>query len=216
MSNLPAAGVVLVGGRSSRMGRPKAWLKVGQETMAMHVASALSEGLATYAADAPAAGPRPPLIMVAAPGQQVPEQDGAIVVRDQVEGEGPLRGMEAGLDALGGRARCAFVASCDTPLLQAAFVARMLALLGDHDIAVPVVNGRHHPLAAVYSLSVLPQVRALLAAQRRRPFFLFQHCRTREVSADELAPVDPGLASLRNVNTPEDYQRLTAAGGGQP
>jgi molybdopterin converting factor small subunit len=84
----------------------------------------------------------------------------------------------------------------------------MLALAERSDIAVPVHEGRHHPLAAVYRTTVLPEVRALLDAQRRRPFFLFERVRTREVGAGEWADVDPDSDSLRNVNTPEEFAAL--------
>jgi molybdopterin-guanine dinucleotide biosynthesis protein A len=102
----------------------------------------------------------------------------------------------------------AFVASCDTPLLKPAFVTRMVELLGEHQIAVPLVAGRHHPLAAVYTLDLLEQVRTLLAAQRRRPFFLLEKARTRPVTEEELADVDPAMTSLCNVNTPAEYRDL--------
>jgi molybdopterin-guanine dinucleotide biosynthesis protein A len=187
------------------MGRPKAWLPVAQLTMAAVVVEAVREGLRSAS---PSTAGRPPVAVVAAAGQEVPPLPDVLITHDQVPGEGPLRGMEAGLQALADRADVAFVASCDTPLLRPEMVACMVNLLGDHDIAVPVVNGRHHPLAAVYRVSLLQQVQDLLAASRRRPFFLFQEARTREVTAEELAAADPDLISLRNINTPEEYEAL--------
>ncbi|MEQ8836182.1 MAG: hypothetical protein RID07_05195, partial [Lacipirellulaceae bacterium] len=64
----------------------------------------------------------------------------------------------------------------------------------------------HHPLAAVYRTSVLSKVEALLAADRLRPFFLFEECDTREIPVKQLREVDPELRSLMNCNTPEDYE----------
>lgn len=207
MSTRPVryGGIVLVGGRSTRMGRSKAWLPVAQRTMAAAVVEAVRQGLRD--AGAAAAG-QPPVVVVAAAGQEVPPLEDVLITRDSVPDEGPLRGMEAGFSALAQCADVAFVASCDTPLLRPALVTHLLSLLGDADIAVPVVEGRHHPLAAVYRVNLLPRVQALLAARRRRPFFLFEEARTREVAAAELAGADPSLISLRNVNTPEDYAAL--------
>ena len=51
-----------------------------------------------------------------------------------------------------------------------------------------------------------PQVQALLDAGRLRPFFLLESARTREIEVEELRSVDPQLDSLRNTNTPDDYQ----------
>jgi len=193
-------GIVLAGGRSTRMGRPKAWLPVGGRTMLEAVAGAIADGLADPAA---------PIFVVGAPGQDLPALSARVLrIDDEVEGEGPLRGLAAGLAAIRGAADAAFVGSCDAPFLRPAFVARMLALLGDHDIAVPVVAGLPHPLAAVYRVDVLKTALELLARNRRRPVFLFETCRTRIVTPADLQPVDPGLDSLKNVNTPEDYEGL--------
>ena len=194
-------GVILAGGRSSRMGRPKAWLPCGDRTMLAAVVDAVVRGLP----------PTPSLVVVGAPGQDLPPLADAVVrVDDEVEGEGPLRGMEAGLGALEGQVEAAFVSSCDTPLLKPVFVSRMIALLGAADIAVPRFEDRHHPLAAVYRLSVLGEIRTLLAGQRRRPFFLFERVRTVVVDEAALRDIDPELDSLRNFNTPAEYEALTA------
>jgi molybdopterin-guanine dinucleotide biosynthesis protein A len=89
--------------------------------------------------------------------------------------------------------------------------------LGDADVAVPRAEGFLHPLSAVYRASVLPHVEALLAADRLRPIDLFERVRTRELSAEELRDVDPGLVSLRNLNEPADYlTALAEAGFGVP
>ncbi|MCZ6696194.1 MAG: molybdenum cofactor guanylyltransferase [Acidobacteria bacterium] len=220
-------GVILAGGRSTRMGRPKAWLPFGGRTMLHAVVEAVQGGLTDRrspldgAADSADGGS--PLVVVGAPDQELPPLASGIVrVDDDVEGEGPLRGMSAGIRALSGRAMAVYISSCDTPLLRPEFVARMTALLEEHDIVVPVVDGRHHPLAAVYRVSVLAEIDALLAAERRRPFFLFDRVRTREVSPDDLRRADPDLDSLRNFNTPAEYDELTARaavpahGGGHP
>jgi molybdopterin-guanine dinucleotide biosynthesis protein A len=200
---MQTAGIILCGGQSSRMGRPKAWLPFGDELMLPRVARILGEVVG-------------PLVVVAAPGQDVPSLPSEVLlVRDEEKGRGPLQGLAAGLEALRGRADAAYLSSCDVPFLQPAFVRRLVELLGDHVICVPRVAGYHHPLAAVYRTSALDVVRRLLAEGRMRPFFLFEELPTRVVEAAELADVDPTLQSLRNLNTPEEYEaalRDAAAG----
>jgi molybdopterin-guanine dinucleotide biosynthesis protein A len=189
-------GIVLCGGRSSRMGRPKAWLPFGGELMLQRVVRVLGEVVN-------------PLVVVAAPGQDVPSLPAGVeIVRDEVEGRGPLQGLAAGLAALEGRADAAYLSSCDVPFLTAAFVRRMIELLEDHSVSVPQMDGYFHPLAAVYRLAVRPVVAELLAADRLRPVFLFDAVPTRIVVPSEL--VD--LASLRNLNTPEDYAAALRSG----
>jgi molybdopterin-guanine dinucleotide biosynthesis protein A len=82
----------------------------------------------------------------------------------------------------------------------------MIELLGENAICVPHVGDYHHPLAAVYRIEVAEVAARLLEEGRLRPFFLFDAVATRVVESTELVDVDPGHQSLRNLNTPDDYQ----------
>jgi molybdopterin-guanine dinucleotide biosynthesis protein A len=176
------------------MGRPKAWLPVAGEIMLPRILRLLAEVV-------------DPLVVVAAPGQELPPLPPSVdVVHDEHQGRGPLQGLSHGLAALRDKADAAYVSSCDVPFLQPAFVRRMIELIGERHICVPHVNGYHHPLAAVYRLEVANAVTRLLAADRLRPVYLFDLVPTRVVQALELADVDPAFATLRNLNTPEDYE----------
>ncbi|MBY0230092.1 MAG: molybdenum cofactor guanylyltransferase [Gemmataceae bacterium] len=190
------AAVVLCGGRSSRMGAPKAWLPFGGEPMLLRVLRALER-----------CSPR---VVVAAPGQELPPlPEGVVVRRDSLEGRGPLQGLAAGLAGLEGPA---YVSSCDVPFLCQEYVERMASLLGDDAIAVPEAGGRRHPLAAAYRAErVLPVVEGLLAEDRLRMAALFERLPTRFVREDELG--DAGLASLRNINTPEEHEEALRDAG---
>jgi molybdopterin-guanine dinucleotide biosynthesis protein A len=191
---IAVGGIVLCGGQSKRMGRPKAWLPFAGELMLPRVVRRLGEAVN-------------PVVVVAAPDQDVPPLPADIrIVRDEEKGRGPLQGLAAGLTALRGRVEAAYLSSCDVPFLQPAFVRRLMDLLGDHAICVPRVGDYHHPLAAVYRLEVADAVARLLAEDRLRPFFLFEAVPTRIVEAGELADVDPSFQTLRNLNTPADYE----------
>src|SRR5262249_36199296 len=109
--------------------------------------------------------------------------------------------------ALQGSVDAAYASSCDVPFLRPAFVRCMIELLGDKQVCVPRVGDFHHPLAAVYRLDVLPVVQGLLKENRLRPVFLFDAVPTRVVEADDLVDVDPTFETLRNLNTPEDYEQ---------
>lgn len=176
------------------MGQPKAWLPFGDERLLPRTVRILREVVS-------------PVVVVAAPGQALPELPPEIrIARDEVEGKGPLGGLAAGLAALHGAVDAAYLSSCDVPFLSPAFVSRVTELLGIHEICVPRIGHYHHPLSAVYRLSVLPHVRRLLAEGRLRPVFLFDAVATRVLSEADLAAVDGGQDSLRNVNTPEEYE----------
>jgi molybdenum cofactor guanylyltransferase len=189
-------GIVLCGGQSRRMGRSKAWLPIGSETFLQRVTRIVAEVVQ-------------PTVVVAAAGQELPPLPTSILVaRDSQPGRGPLQGLLAGLERLAGVVDAVYVSSCDAPLLRPAFVRRMIDLLSDFDIAVPETDGLPHPLAGVYRTKVREGVRELLDADRLRTAFLFERYRTRFVPTEELRAVDEDLSSLRNINTPEEYDAL--------
>jgi molybdopterin-guanine dinucleotide biosynthesis protein A len=190
------AGIVLAGGRSTRMGTPKAALAWRGTTLLAHVCDVLATALES------------PVVVVRAPGQQLPPLPTTVeVVQDAVEGRGPLQGIAAGLAAVASRAEAAYVSSTDVPLLQPAFVRRVVESLDDDvDVALPVTAGHHQPLAAAYRTSLVPLLESLLAQDVRRPAELFARCRVRELDESDL----PELASLRNVNDPQEYARVVA------
>jgi molybdopterin-guanine dinucleotide biosynthesis protein A len=195
---MTAAGIVLCGGRSTRMGVAKATLPFGNETMLQRVVRLLVPVVS-------------PIIVVAARDQVLPElPENVVVTRDERDQHGPLEGLRAGLNALPDSVGIAYVTSCDVPLLEPAFVERMVELLGDHDIAVMEIDGFTHPLSAVYRRHTLPHIEALLAENKLRPVFLFDVMRTRRVKPEEMVSVDPQLRTLRNLNTREDYLEALA------
>ena len=198
---MKVGGIILCGGKSSRMGADKAALPFGPELMLTRVVRLLGQIVE-------------PIVVVAAADQELPElPTNVIVARDQRPEQGPLEGLHAGLSALQGLVDAVYATSCDVPLLENAFVERMIQLLGEHDAAVPVEGKFHHPLAAVYRTSLLPQVESLLAQQRLRPFFLFEQVDTLRVPVDDLRQVDPDLNTLMNLNRPEDYRAALQQAG---
>lgn len=188
------AGIVLCGGKSSRMGRSKAWLPFGEELLLQRVVRILQTIF-------------DPIVVVAAPSQEPPAlPDSIIVARDDREYLGPLNGLAIGLAALHGRAEVAYLSSCDVPFLKADFAARVVDRLGDSSICMPDFGGFKHPLAAAYRVDVLPVVRELVDSGRLRPVFLTEKVPTRFLFAEDFSDIDAELRSLRNLNTPEEYE----------
>jgi molybdenum cofactor guanylyltransferase len=200
------AAIVLAGGRSTRMGEPKALVEWHGSPLLRRVT-----GVVARICD--------PVVVVHAAGQELPELPAGVELAvDARPDQGPLEGIAAGLRALAGRAEVAYVSSTDVPLLHPAFVRRVVALLGEASVAVPDVDGRMHPLASAMRTAVLPEVERLLGEDRRRPAFLFDAVPTHRVSREDLladARVragDPDLDSLRNVNSPDDLREAAASG----
>jgi molybdenum cofactor guanylyltransferase len=193
-------GIVLAGGKSTRMGSSKALLPFGSETMLQRVVRLLGEVVE-------------PMVVVAAVDQELPVLPREVIIsRDEREARGPLEGLRAGLKALPPEVDAAYVTSCDVPLLVPEFVRQMLELARGYDVAVMEIDGFTHPLSAVYRRSTLPFVEELLAQDRLRPLFLFEAVQTRRVRPEEMT-ADPGLRTLRNLNTREDYEHALREAG---
>ncbi len=200
------AGIVLAGGRSSRMGTPKAALEWHGSTLLRRTV-----GILARVADGP-------VVVVRAPGQSLPGMPAAIeVVDDPREGLGPVQGLAAGLAAVAGQAGIAFVCSTDLPFLHPAFARRVLRAAADGaDVGLPVARGYPQPLAAAYRTALAPVAERLVREQRLRPAFLFEECAVTRLDdatlrADPiLAALDPDLDSVLNVNEPADYEAARA------
>lgn len=204
MTNPATGGIVLCGGRSTRMGRPKLSLPFGPEVMLQRVVRILSTVVS-------------PIVVVAAAGQELPAIPAdVLIVRDEHESLGPLAGLAGGLGALRPHVEAAFVSAVDAPLLSPEFVRRMISLLEDAELVVPRDDRFHHPLAAVYRTSLEDRARALVAAGRLRLLFLIEESRSREVPVDDLRAVDPALRSLWNINTPDEYTAALREAGFAP
>jgi molybdenum cofactor guanylyltransferase len=197
---------VLAGGRSTRMGRPKAALEWHGTSLLRRIV-----GLVGRVVEGP-------VVVVKAPGQTLPELPGEVAVAtDAQEGRGPLQGLAAGLSA-SGQARWAYVSSTDVPLLHPAFASVVLraAQREDVDVALPVAHGFRHPLAAAYRTAILPEVERLIAEDLMKPALLLERVRVLELDEAsllgdrELAAADPELLSLLNVNDPAEYERALA------
>jgi molybdenum cofactor guanylyltransferase len=196
------AGIVLAGGRSSRMGTPKAALEWHGSTLLRRTAD-----IASRATDGP-------VVVVRAQGQALPALPAHVeVIDDPREGMGPIQGLAAGLAAITGRAEIAFVCSTDMPFLHPAFVRRVLRAAAEGaDVGLPIARGYPQPLAAAYRTTLAPVAERLVKEGRLRPAFLFDECvvtRLDEAAlrADPvLAALDPDLDSVVNINEPADYE----------
>ncbi|MHC1563234.1 NTP transferase domain-containing protein [Actinomycetospora sp. C-140] len=205
-----AAGVVLAGGRSRRMGRDKALLPLGGTTLLGHVLDVLAEAVEG-----------PLLVVGAAEGSRAlppgaaeqPWHGRCRVVHDPVPDDGPLRGLATGLTAAAGAgAATAFVAAVDLPHLHAAVVRAVLAhRVPPVEVAVPVLDGHRQPLLAAYATTLAARAEDLLARGERRSGALVAASRVREIPPAELladpdvAAADPDLRAGRGVNTPEEW-----------
>ncbi len=187
---MKTAAVILAGGMSRRMGRDKAALPFGEETM-------LARLVRTY---------RPHFDMTAVSLNRPGRFDtyGALEVVDRHPGDGPMAGLEAAFLDTG--ADLIFLTGTDLPFGDPALAQRLMEARGEHDICLIRSDKGLEPLFAVYSSSCLDAVRRSLAEGRRSMFNILRKMNTLELTAEDLPEFDLGTI-LRNVNDPEEYAR---------
>ncbi len=204
------AGIVLAGGRSSRMGRDKALLPLpGAQpiTFVEHLISLLTplcREVIVVARDA---------VHAAA----FADVNGRVIT-DKVAAMGPLMGLYSGLSAVGATigtaARItdvshALVTAVDMPFLQPALLEFLLSQPMDEAMLVPVVNQLPQVLLAIYPCALLPVIEKRLNEGRRDPRSLLEVAAVRYIEEAQLRAFDPQLRSFINLNTPEELAAYT-------
>lgn len=180
MAFTAASGIILAGGRSSRMGRDKSQLEMDGNTLLDRVVKVVAD----LADD----------VHIVGHGH----------IRDDFPNAGPLGGLLTGLR----RARhpTSIVVACDLPFLNGALLAYLHSLLEGHDAVVPRVEGRPEPLHAVYRTAIIPAVERLLRDGSLSMQSLVSRVDVRWVDENETDCFDPARLSFKNVNTPLDWE----------
>lgn len=186
---LPATLLLLAGGDSRRMGRPKALLPVGGVTLIEWIAQRLGVEFDS-------------LLVAARDASQLPAGLRPRFVPDVHAGAGPLAGIDAGLAAAPHDVLIAV--ACDMPRVSPELVRRLFAASDQHDAAVPRPAGRPEPACAAYRRSAAPAIRAALETGRWKAAEALAGLRVRWLD-------DEDSAAFANLNTPEDYRAFLEA-----
>lgn len=203
-----ASAVILAGGRGSRIGQPKATLRLGGATLIERTVGELSRAFDD-------------IVVVAAPeseGLELPALRDVTIVRDAAAYQGPVGALARGLRAA--RHELAFACSCDLPMLRCAVASWLLSLVdGDstadlrYDAVIPMIEGRLQPLHAAYRQRCAGALDAMLSRGEHRLSAAAGAINARIVSEAEYRRADPEGLSCFNINTPEDYARALKLGG---
>lgn len=182
------SAVILAGGKSSRMGRDKAWLEIDGETL-----------LARQIGLAREAGAEEIFIS----GREGVDYGGSgcRVLKDNFPNAGPLAGIESALGLIS--TPLLLVLAVDLPALDAAFFRRLLGQCNDGMGAIPRVNGRIEPLAAIYPRAGRPLAERLLRAESNSVALFAEHCVQAKLA--RFMECDAGERKFFvNWNSPED------------
>ncbi len=184
-----ASGVILAGGASRRMGRDKALLDLGGRPLI----GVVTERVREVANEV--------IICADDMARYAPFADRC--VPDVYTGVGTLGGLHAGLGAAANE--LSIVVGCDMPFIRPVVLSWFVAAAPGFDLVILRHPDGLEPLHAVYHKRCLPAIEASIAAGERRADGFHNGLRVRYVSPDEIAALDPGRCSFRNLNTPAEW-----------
>jgi molybdenum cofactor guanylyltransferase len=185
-------GIILVGGKSRRMGRDKAFLEVAGRPLFEIILELFQANFAR-------------VLLVGGRGERFAGY-GHPVVPDIFPGSS-LGGLYTGLRHA--ETDHVFVASCDLPFPSAEVLRYLCSLKEGFDAVVASTEYGYEPLFALYSKSCLAPIKALLDRGEFCAYAYYPQIRVRYVPPEELAPFDPDGRAFLNLNTPEEFARIT-------
>src|ERR1700682_4554056 len=186
ISRMDATLLVLAGGMSSRMGRPKAWLEVGDTKLLDWMGERFAPVFSAV------------VVSFAEPGQ-LKEHVPYRLVFDRKATAGPLAGLEAGLTAA--RHEITFAVAVDMPYVTLEVAEMAVAAARSSDAAIPLIGDRPEPVCAAYRRSALPVLTSALEAGELKLSDVVAR-----LDVTWLGGLDPEL--FRSLNTPEEYEHF--------
>jgi molybdenum cofactor guanylyltransferase len=186
------SAVIVAGGKSSRMGKNKLHMPLGDKTVIGHLISTTTAFFAET------------IIVTddSLPYRQLPVK----TVQDSFlcQEKNSLVGIHAGLAE--SKNPYVFVAAGDMPFIRPEVMAALSLRADGYDVTIPREGSYFQPLCAVYHKNCLPHMEKLLRAGIYKILDFFPDVRVHCVPSSVLAVSDPDLISFFNINTPDDYQ----------
>ncbi|AHF06373.1 Molybdopterin-guanine dinucleotide biosynthesis protein A [Desulfitobacterium metallireducens DSM 15288] len=186
---LEMTGIVLAGGKSSRMGKNKAFLEFDGKPL-IEKNLAILETLFSE-------------VLISSNTPELYKSYQEKVVQDRYSGSGPFGGLHACLEE--SRTEYAFFVACDIPILDPALIQYMASLTEGYECVVPRTEDGMHPLFSFYNKSCLPKIEDFLKVGHFKVIDLFPFLSVRYVEEKELARFGDPRLLMCNVNTPEEW-----------
>ncbi|MGR6836505.1 molybdenum cofactor guanylyltransferase [Syntrophomonas erecta] len=190
-----ASGVILAGGKSSRMKFNKAFAPIGSSTA---IEIIIEKFQALFAE-----------ILIVSNDPEEYEHLGLKVVTDVYPRRGPVAGIHAGLHhALYSKI---FILACDMPFINPSLIRYMLGQLGTHECAIPKIDGCLQPTAAVYSKKALPSFTRSLEEDKLKLILLIEELDLVLIEKEQIQQFGSIQELFFNVNDPDallDAQKM--------
>jgi molybdopterin-guanine dinucleotide biosynthesis protein A len=185
---MEATLLVLAGGQSRRMGRPKPWIEVGSSILIRYVVERLAPAFSE-------------LMVSFAEPEQMEQLVPYRVVFDRKPNAGPLAGLEAGL--LAARNQVLFAVACDMPYVDPSTAEIAVAAARSCDAAIPRHDGLFEPVCGAYRKTALPAIVSALDSGN-----YVAHDVVGDLDVTWLEELEP--AQFESINTPADLERFHA------
>lgn len=212
------AGFILVGGESRRMGTDKAGLTINGQSFVDRIAEKVFEVTSSVS-----------IVGSNAAALQLQASGKLPIFPDVYPNWGALGGVHAALAACSaessaqdprqysaqgsthGSAEWALIVACDFPFVTSELFARLASSREDFDAVAPIQSDSiPQPLCALYRTKpCLVRAEQLIKSGERKPIALLQSVRTRWILFSELADLEQASGLFDNINTPQDYSRIT-------
>ena len=199
MLNNNITGIILSGGKSSRMGTDKALLKLGSETIIERITNLMKSIFSDV------------FIVTNTPEEykflNIP------LYEDIYKNKGPLSGIHSGL--VHSSTNKNFFISCDLPLISKELIEHIIEFKSDKSIRYCIAGKRHHYLAGVYSKNLIPEIEKIIEvspkqSEKKEHKFsiksLLMNVEAEIINVEHLSFYKENL--FFNLNTPEDFEYL--------
>jgi molybdenum cofactor guanylyltransferase len=184
-------GIILAGGKNSRMGVNKAFLEIDGISLIEKTINIYRQIFNDI------------IIVTNDPLAYVDFAD-AVIVTDIYKGKGPLGGIYTGL--FYSKNDYAFISACDMPYLNKDFISRMTEHIGKYDIIAPELSDGFQPLHAIYSHNCLSHIKKMLIADNLKITGFYKDVRLLSIPEEKIKPFNQDGRLFLNVNTPEDLK----------
>ncbi len=188
-------GVILVGGKSRRMGQDKAFLQIAGKPLFEQVLAIFRENFDR-------------LVLVGDRAERFAGY-GLSVLPDIYPGSA-LGGLYTGLRHA--ETEYIFVSSCDLPFPNRELLLYLCSLRDGFDAVIPNPAHGFEPLFALYAKRCLGPMKTLLESGNMCVYDFYPQVRVRYVRDEELSHFDKDGRSFANVNTPEEFEKIKTGG----
>lgn len=183
------SGILLAGGKSTRMGEDKAFMKYNNRFLYEHSLSVLS----VFSEE----------ILISSSNPRFDKTDYSIIP-DETPGLGPLGGIYSCLKKI--KYNYAIVLPCDLPLISGVIIEKLIIATENSEITIALNhNNLPEPLIGIYSISAIPAMQEMIETNQFKMQELFTRVKTRFVKI-------PGTNknTFHNINNPDEFNALPA------